>query len=151
MLPGLHVGVIKIHYKTILEKVFQFTLYFSTTSKVPSSYLPILNVKNTILVIWWKWLLLFSCWVMSNSLQAHGLQPTRFSVHGISQARIWSGLPFPSPGDFPDPGIEPASPALQEDCLLLRHLGSSHTEVVEIPNFIGWTIKLRDNDCNEFI
>ena len=31
------------------------------------------------------------------------------SVHGISQARIWSGLPFPSPGDLPHPGIEPAS------------------------------------------
>ena len=28
------------------------------------------------------------------------------SVHGISQARIWSGLPFPSPGDLPDPAIE---------------------------------------------
>ena len=28
-----------------------------------------------------------------------------------------SGLPFPSPGDFPNPGIEPRSPALQEDIL----------------------------------
>ena len=36
----------------------------------------------------------------------------------------WSGLPFPSPGDLPDPGIEPASPvspAWQADCLLLSH------------------------------
>ena len=29
--------------------------------------------------------------------------------------RYWSGLPFPSPGDLPDPGIEPRSPALQAD------------------------------------
>ena len=29
----------------------------------------------------------------------------------------WSGLPFPSPGDLPDPGIEPRSPALQADAL----------------------------------
>ena len=29
----------------------------------------------------------------------------------------WSGLPFPSPGDFPSPGIEPVSPALQIDAL----------------------------------
>ena len=29
----------------------------------------------------------------------------------------WSGLPFPSPGDLPDPGIEPESPALQADSL----------------------------------
>ena len=39
------------------------------------------------------------------------------SVHGILQARIRSGLPFPSPVDLPDPGIEPRSPALQEDSL----------------------------------
>ena len=33
------------------------------------------------------------------------------------------GLPFPSPGDFPDPGIEPTSPAWQADSLPLSHLG----------------------------
>ena len=38
--------------------------------------------------------------------------PPGSSVHGISQARIRSGLPFPSPGDFPDPGMEPGSPEL---------------------------------------
>ena len=40
------------------------------------------------------------------------------SVHGILQARIdWSGLPFPSPGDLLDLGIEPRSPALRADSL----------------------------------
>ena len=39
------------------------------------------------------------------------------SVHGISQARIPNGLPFPSPGDLPDPGIKPGSPELQADSL----------------------------------
>ena len=47
------------------------------------------------------------------------------SVHGISQARYWGRLPFPSPGDLPDPGIEPASPALQADSLLLSQWGSA--------------------------
>ena len=37
----------------------------------------------------------------------------------------WSGLLFPPPGDLPDPGIEPASPALQADSLLLSHWGKS--------------------------
>ena len=37
-----------------------------------------------------------------------------FSVHGILQARILSGLPFPSPGDLPDPGIKPTSPLLAD-------------------------------------
>ena len=32
---------------------------------------------------------------------------------GFSRQEQWSGLPFPSPGDPPDPGIEPGSPALQ--------------------------------------
>ena len=39
------------------------------------------------------------------------------SVHGISRQEYWSGLPFPSPGDFPDPGFELRSPALQADSL----------------------------------
>ena len=35
----------------------------------------------------------------------------------FSMQEYWSGLPFPSPGDLPDPGIEPRSPALQTDAL----------------------------------
>ena len=36
---------------------------------------------------------------------------------GFSRQQYWSGLPFPSPGDLPDPGIEPGSPPLQADAL----------------------------------
>ena len=36
----------------------------------------------------------------------------------FSRQEYWSGLPFPSPGDLPDPGIEPGSPTLQADTLL---------------------------------
>ena len=36
---------------------------------------------------------------------------------GFSRKEYWSGLPFPSPGDLPDPGIELRSPALQADSL----------------------------------
>ena len=41
------------------------------------------------------------------------------SVHGTPQARIpeWVAIPFSSPGDLPDPGIEPGSPVLQADSL----------------------------------
>ena len=35
----------------------------------------------------------------------------------LSRQEYWSGLPFPSPGDLPDPGINPRSPALQADAL----------------------------------
>ena len=36
---------------------------------------------------------------------------------GSSRQEYWSGLPFPSPGDLPNPGTEPRSPALQADAL----------------------------------
>ena len=39
----------------------------------------------------------------------------------FSTQEYWSGLPFPSPGDLPNPGIEHQSPALQADSLPLRH------------------------------
>ena len=48
----------------------------------------------------------------------------------FSRPEYWSGQPFPSPGDLPDPGIEPGSPALQADSLPseppgnpLKHVG----------------------------
>ena len=37
---------------------------------------------------------------------------------GFFRQEYWNGLPVPSPGDLPDPGIEPRSPALQADALL---------------------------------
>ena len=43
---------------------------------------------------------------------------------GFSRQEHWSGLPFPSPGDIPDPGIKLGPPALQVDSLLLSHQGS---------------------------
>ena len=39
---------------------------------------------------------------------------------GFSRQEYWSGLPFPSPGDLPNPGIEPAFPALQADALTAK-------------------------------
>ena len=42
---------------------------------------------------------------------------------GFSRQEHWSGLPFPSPGDLPDPGIEHGSPALQADSVLTELQG----------------------------
>ena len=47
---------------------------------------------------------------------------------GFPRQEHWSGLPFPSQGDLPDPRIEPLSPALQSDSLLLSHQGSPKQE-----------------------
>ena len=43
---------------------------------------------------------------------------------GFPRQEYWSGLPFPSLGDLPKPGIEPESPAFQVDSLPLSHQGS---------------------------
>ena len=51
----------------------------------------------------------------------------------------WSGLPLPSPGDLPDPGIELGSPALQEDSLPteLRGKPSQHLQI-----FVNWVKRI---------
>ena len=41
---------------------------------------------------------------------------------GFPRQEYWTGLPFPSPGNIPDPGTESTSPALKENSLPLSHL-----------------------------
>ena len=51
------------------------------------------------------------------------------SSMGFSRQEYWSGLPFPSPGDLPDPGIESRSPALEADKQIASQycIGFCHT------------------------
>ena len=56
---------------------------------------------------------------------------------GFSRQGYWSGLPFPSPGDLPNSGIEPRSPALQADALTSEpHQGRVFLGVCKFPNQI---------------
>ena len=77
---------------------------------------------------------------LKNKLQENRVKPNHFNCFVFSHVRLfgilwtvahqaplstefsrqdhWSGLPFPFPGDLPDPGIKPRSPALQADSLL---------------------------------
>ena len=55
-----------------------------------------------------------SCWLfVTPRTVAHQAPPSM----GFSRQDYWSGLPFPSPGDLPDPGIEPGSPNFPADAL----------------------------------
>ena len=48
---------------------------------------------------------------------------------GFSRQEYWSGLQYPAPGDFPDPGLKPVAPAaptLQTGSLLISHWGNTH-------------------------
>ena len=66
----------------------------------------------------------------------------------FSRQEYWSGLPFPSPGDLPDPGIEPGSPTLWADALLSeppgKPLSSSRNLQTEwtsnVWNLDNWTL-----------
>ena len=53
---------------------------------------------------------------------------------GFSRQEYWSGLPFPSPGDLPNPGIEPRSHTLQADTLTSEPPGK--------PNICGEALKI---------
>ena len=66
----------------------------------------------------WKWKVKvksLSCvWLLAIPWTAAYQAPPSM---GFSRQEYWSVLPFPSPGDLPNPGIEPGSPALQADAL----------------------------------
>ena len=55
-----------------------------------------------------------SCLTLCDSMTAAHQAPLSM---GFFRQEYWSGLPFPSPGELPDPRIEPRSPALQADAL----------------------------------
>ena len=72
------------------------------------------------------------------------------SVHGIFQQEYWSGLPFPSPGDLPNPGIEPGSPALQADALPSEPSGKPIIILNLLNSFFGTTTLLLKNSLSLF-
>ena len=69
------------------------------------------------------------------------------SVHGISQARNYTELPFPSQGDLPDPGIKPASltsPTFPGGLLTIEPPGKSYTNN-RMPQMPKLTVKTSPN------
>ena len=70
----------------------------------------------------WKSQFLFSCSIVSDSFATPWTWARQASLSlGFSRQEYRSGCPLPSPGDLPGPGIEPTSPALAGDSLLLSH------------------------------
>ena len=84
-------------------------------------------------------LLLLSHSVMSDSLWPHGLQHARLLCPWIFQARILNGLPFPSPGNLPNPGIEPLSPVSPG---LAGRFFTTEPPKSSYPKPIGWAFPL---------
>ena len=71
---------------------------------------------------------------MTPGTVAHQAPPST----GFSRQAYWSGLPFPSSGDLPDPGIEPRSPALQADALTSDPPGKPFPKYKYKTNFFGF-------------
>ena len=77
--------------------------------------------------------------VMSSFLQFHGLWPARLLCPwGFLRQEYWSGLPCPSPGNLPNPVIEPRSPALQVDSLLSEPPGKPKNTGVSSLSLLQW-------------
>ena len=73
---------------------------------------------------------------------------------GFSRQEYWNGFPFAPPRDLPDPGIEPGSPAMQADSLLLSHRGSKLYLIVHIytlRTFVIWNIQSAKISCFFFL
>ena len=77
-------------------------------------------------------LLFFTCWVVSDSLWAPWTVacPAPLSMRFPKQ-EYWSGFSFPSPGDLPDPGIEPSSPALAGGFFTTKPPGKPMAKVIQ--------------------
>ena len=65
----------------------------------------------------------------------------------FSRQEYWSGLPFPSPEDLPNPGIEPGSPALQADALLSEPPGKP----IALTDLFGKVMSLLSNILPWFV
>ena len=79
--------------------------------------------------------------VLSDSLWPHGLQSMEFS-----RPEYWSGKPFPSPGDLPNPGIEPTSPTLHVDSLSTESQGKPKNTGVGRLSLLQWILLIQESN-----
>ena len=83
---------------------------------------------------------------VSHSVVSNSLQPQALPSMGFVRQEYWSGLPFPSPGNFPSPGIKPRSPALLADSLLSEVTGKPlvRTKILSF-NFLSQQLGSQDH------
>ena len=65
---------------------------------------------------------------------------------GFSRQEYWNALPFPSPGDLPNPGIKAGPPALQADSLLSEPLGQTSWAQIKRPEL---SLSFAEYNCEE--
>ena len=119
-----------------------FSTFFSSllsSSSLSSSSSFILSISNNkeikcvparFMQMTWKQCCCLVVKLCPTLLPLHGLQPTR--LHEISQATILEWLPFPSPGDLPDPRLKPTSPGLAGRFLTTEPPGKPASSISDI-------------------
>ena len=75
-----------------------------------------------------------SCSVISDSVTPGTIALQAPLSMGFSRPEYWSGLPFAPPGDFPEPGTEPRSPAFQADSLPSGPPGKPIVQIIPVFN-----------------
>ena len=85
------------------------TVFPTSPAMLVSHFLSCLILNTLEDYCYWKWKLLSRVQLFATSQTIQSM--------AFSRPEYWSGYPFPSPGDLPNPGIEPRSPALQADSL----------------------------------
>ena len=86
----------------------------------------------------WKWKSLRWVWLFTTTWTIQSLE--------FSRPEYWSGWPFHSPGDLPNAGIKPRSPALQADSLPAEPQGKPKNTGVGSPSFIQWIFPTQESN-----
>ena len=120
-----------------------FTCIFRSFLFSSSAFLSMKRAVSTSLIESMKVKLLSRVWLFATPRTIVYQAPPSM---GFSRQEYWSGLQFPSPGDLPDPNIEPGYPALRADALTSEPLGEY--KWIDLPakvsihsNFLGFSKK----------
>ena len=111
-------------------------------SPPPQLYRNIIHIEHCVnLRMWWWWSYSLTCvWLFMILWTLAHQAPLSMR---LAKEEYWSGLPFPSPGDLPDPGIKPASPTLAGGFFTTAPHGKSNFKVHNVMTwyiFILWNV-----------
>ena len=93
-----------------------------------------------------KLLNLLACESESRSVVCDSLRPQTVQSMEFSMLEYWSGWPFPSLGDLPNPGIEPRSPALRADSLPAESQGKPKSTGVGSLSLLQWIFPTQESN-----
>ena len=99
----------------------------------PSHPIPYLNIQSEV-----KWKLF--------SRVQHFVTPWTIQSMEFSRPEYWSGKPFSSPGDLPNPGIEPRSPILQAESLAAEPQGNPKNTGVGSLSLLQWIFPTQESN-----